>query len=164
MESLTELPYGLPGKVYRSPMPYSPGFDPLYGVMKAYREKDVGIVVMLASAEDAERITGRDLVGEYQTEGMDVILAPVQDFSTPDPEIFQQALREALQAARSGQTIAVHCHAGLGRTGMFAACLAKIIFDMDGDEAIAWVRNFIPGAVENERQAQFVRDFELLNG
>jgi hypothetical protein len=47
---------------------------------------------------------------------------------------------------------------------MFAACLAKIIFDMDGDEAIAWVRNFIPGAVENERQAQFVRDFELLNG
>jgi len=164
MESLTELPYGLPGKVYRSPMPYSPGFDPLQGVMKAYREKDVGIVVMLASAEEAAGITGRDLIGEYQREGMDVILAPVKDFSTPDPEIFQQALREALQAARSGQTIAVHCHAGLGRTGMFAACLAKIIFDMDGDEAIAWVRNFIPGAVENERQAQFVRDFELLNG
>jgi hypothetical protein len=30
---------------------------------------------------------------------------------------------------------------------------------MDGDSAIAWVRQFVPTAVENTLQAQFVSEF-----
>jgi hypothetical protein len=47
----------------------------------------------------------------------------------------------------------------VGRTGTFAACLARIVFGMDGDSAIAWVRQFVPTAVENILQAQFVSKF-----
>ena len=48
----------------------------------------------------------------------------------------------------------IHCHAGLGRTGMFAACMAKGGLDYSSEEAIQWVRESIPGAVE-------VRDQEV---
>ena len=160
MDILTELPYNLPGKVYRSPMPYSRMFDPDWRVMPNYRRVGVEVVVVLASWEEVLQKAGVDLKAEYARAGMDVIYLPSPDFGTPDPEPFRQALDQALQAARQGRTLAIHCHAGLGRTGIFAACLAKGVLGLDGDQAFAWVRQYIPGAVENEKQIRFIREFD----
>ena len=159
MEPITELPFGLAGKIYRSPMPDSPMFDPDHRVLPAYRQAGVELVVMLTSAEEALGTRGSDLLEIYTGSGIEVIYAPTRDFSVPEQGVFEPALRETLAAARAGKTIAIHCHAGVGRTGTFAACLAKIVFDFDGDSAIAWVRQFIPTAVENVLQAQFVKEF-----
>lgn len=159
MGPITELPYGLAGKIYRSPMPDSPMYDPDHRILPAYGQAGVEVVVMLTSAEEALAIRGSDLLGTYHNEGFEVIYAPTRDFSVPEEGIFEPALREALAAARAGKTIAIHCHAGIGRTGTFAACLARMVFGFDGEEAIAWVRQSIPTAVENELQAQFVSEF-----
>lgn len=161
MESITELPFGLPGKIYRSPMPDSPAFDPDHQVLSAYQEVGIEVVVLLTLADEAETIRGSDLLQTYHDFGLQVIHAPTRDFSIPEEGVFEPALKTALAAAQNGRTLAIHCHAGVGRTGTFAACLARMVFGFNGQEAIDWVRQFIPTAVENILQAQFVRDFPV---
>ncbi len=160
MDGLTELPFGLPGKIFRSPLPFSPMFDPRGRVLPAYEAAGVDMVVMLNTHAELRRLLDFDLASRYQQAGYAVVHAPVPDFQAPPIEVFRPALARVLEAAREGQTIAIHCHAGVGRTGSFAACLAKMLFGLTGDEAVAWVRQFIPDAVENAEQYQFVLDFD----
>jgi len=41
---------------------------------------------------------------------------------------------------------------------MFAACLAKQILGLSGEEAIKWVRHYIDGAVETAEQKQLITE------
>jgi protein-tyrosine phosphatase len=156
------LPYGLAGKIYRSPMPFSPAFDPDNKVLEAYIGACVDTVVMLTPDEEALAVTGRVLRNVYEQMGLTVIHVPVHDFSIPGLGQFEEAISQTLDAAQSGKTIAVHCHAGIGRTGTFAGCLAKTVFNITGEEAVSWVRQYFPKAVENVEQYQFVIDFTIL--
>jgi protein-tyrosine phosphatase len=161
MENLTELPYDLPGRVYRSPMPASRIYDPAGQVLPAYHAAGVQVVVVLTPWEEVQQKSSVDLRAAYTEAGMDVIYLPTPDFGVPEEPAFQKALDEALAAARAGKNVVVHCHAGLGRTGIFAACMAKVVFDLDGRQAFDWVRAAIPSAVENLDQMAFIEAFSV---
>ena len=90
---------------------------------------------------------------------MKVIHLPIPDFGTTKREVFEKAIDEAIHHIQSGGNLVIHCLAGLGRTGMFAACLAKRLLKFEGQEAIDWVRSNVVGAVENPRQERFVHEF-----
>lgn len=153
---LTELPTTLSGKIYRSAMPFST-YDPDGLLIQAYKKEGVSMIVMLISDEESLRITGRDLRSVYNDQNFEVQYLPVPDFSTPEVKDLREAVQQVLAHSRSGEGVAIHCHAGVGRTGMFAAGLAKLGMDLSSDDAIRWVREIIPGAIEVPEQEQLVR-------
>ena len=153
---LTRLPFSFPGDVYRSAMPYS-SYDPRGDLVQEYKRKDVALVVMLTSDQESLRVTGYDLRSKYETYGFEVLYLPIPDFSVPEIEELDKAVTDVLNHVRKGDSVAIHCHAGIGRTGMFLACLAKRGMGYSSDEALRWVREFIPGAVEVSEQEQLVR-------
>ena len=153
---LTQLPFSFPGEVYRSAMPYS-SFDPSGALVQEYKRRDVSLVVMLTSDQEAQRFTGQELRSIYKTERFEVLYLPIPDFNVPVLDDLDAAVTEVLDNVRAGDSVAIHCHAGIGRTGMFLACLAKRGMGYSSDEALRWVRKFIPGAVEVSEQEQLVR-------
>ncbi|KAK4287979.1 hypothetical protein Pmani_038963 [Petrolisthes manimaculis] len=56
--------------------------------------------------------------------------------------------------------VAVHCHAGLGRTGVLVSCYLVYALRVRANDAIRYVRHKRPGAVQTTSQIQVVQEFE----
>jgi protein-tyrosine phosphatase len=156
--TITELPYGLPGRVFRSPMPFQQG-DEKGHLLKQYRAENINCVVLLTPRHEYLSKTGMDLVKVYTEAGFRCMELPISDFSVPDLEALDQSIGEVLSSALNGSNIVVHCYAGFGRTGTFLACLAIRVFGFQGKQAMGWVRKYVPPAMENEEQIRFVLDY-----
>lgn len=160
--TLTELPFDFPGRIFRSPMPFS-HYDPLDELWPAYQKADVDVVIVLTEPREYLASTQRDLLAFYRGAGLDVIPLPIPDFQTPtNLDAFGEAIQKVVNYAEAGRNVAVHCLAGLGRTGIFLACLARQRFGFSGPEAVDWVRTYIPSALENQAQMHFVGGFQAL--
>ncbi len=155
---LTELPFNLPGRVFRSPMPFG-RFDVDAQTFELYRQNGVQVVVVLPETAEILEKTGRDLLGFYTSQGLSAYHFPIRDFNIPTAEILAGAVETVLSEAQAGRNVAVHCNAGIGRTGLVLACLARRVFGWTGEQAVAWVRQFIPDAVETEEQKRVVAEF-----
>jgi protein-tyrosine phosphatase len=155
MKNLTHLPYGLTGAIYRSPMPFG-AFDIETTTLEEYQQAGINLIVMLTTPEEDLHRAGRDLEAFYLKEGYQVIRLPIVDFDVPEDNAgLDTTLKETIARAEKGENIAIHCYAGRGRTGMFAALLARRILKMEGVKAIEWTRQFFP-AIETEDQALMV--------
>jgi protein-tyrosine phosphatase len=114
---------------------------------------------MLVSDEEAQEKCGRPLRQEYQRRGLRLIHHPITDFGTPTGiEAFRQDVLAAADELRGGHSLLVHCAAGIGRTGLFVSCLVGLLRHLSAEQAIAFTRTTIRGAVETEEQHRFVRE------
>ncbi len=156
--SLTELPLNLPGHLYRCAMPFSE-FDPGGAVLEHIKLNEVSLVVVLAERVECLSVARGDLLEVYRREGLEVLHLPIRDFTAGNGEPLQPHLRRVLAELRAGRHVAMHCRAGKGRAGMVAACLARDALGLSGDEAIAWIRRLVPGAVETRGQEDLIRRY-----
>jgi atypical dual specificity phosphatase len=63
------------------------------------------------------------------------------------------------ETVSNGAAVAVHCGAGLGRTGTLVACYL-VAGGLSAEDAIAKVRRLRPGSIETAEQEAAVRTFE----
>jgi cell division cycle 14 len=109
---------------------------------------DVQLVVRLNSPEyPAEAFVNR---------GIAVVDLYFEDCSTPPDEVI---LKFLLLAESHPGPLAVHCKAGLGRTGTLIALYMMKNLGFTAREAIAWLRIARPGSVIGHQQ-QFLCDME----
>lgn len=121
-------------------------------------EYGADLLVSLMEEHEYEELRIADLRDRAVDYGIEVLWFPVKDTQCPESEEeFAAAIGRVVGALREGQTVIIHCKGGLGRTGLTAAaCLLSAGSSLTADEAIRAVRRARAGAVENERQEEFV--------
>jgi atypical dual specificity phosphatase len=108
--------------------------------------------VLIALTEDPPR---RDWVNEA---GLLVVHVPVVDMEAPTQEQIERCLSTISRAHAGHMGVAIHCGAGLGRTGVILACYF-VTNDLSAKNAIARVRRLRPGSIETDEQADAVMEF-----
>jgi atypical dual specificity phosphatase len=118
--------------------------------LAALSERGVSVVVNLH-----ERAHVPAQVARFQLTEVHI---PVKDFTAPSAEQLEQGVRAIHRAIARGERVAVHCGAGLGRTGTLLACYL-VDSGLSADAAIEQVRALRPGSVETAAQAEAVATY-----
>jgi atypical dual specificity phosphatase len=113
-------------------------------------EQGISVVVNLHErGHDAERLARF---------GLTEVHLPVPDFTAPTADQLTRGVRAINRALVAGQRVAVHCAAGLGRTGTLLACYL-VSTGLEPKAAIARIREVRPGSVETAEQIAAVEAF-----
>jgi protein-tyrosine phosphatase len=151
--------------LYMSEKPVSRFIDTLQAtLLPRLKELEIKTIVLLMPQDEQKRYYNDEtLLSFYMRNGLGMIYYPIYDYENPRPDDmsgFFQKVAEAW-AALEKENILVHCSAGLGRTGLFVACMllyGNVV--KTSKEAIALVRKHRPFAVEAQSQEWFIKDFE----
>ena len=82
------------------------------------------------------------------------------DMGTPPIERMLNIVQVMAMHVLRGGRVAVHCHAGYGRTGMVLACYLVFAHHYSADMAITTVRQKREGSVQTKEQKRFCYRFE----
>jgi atypical dual specificity phosphatase len=111
-----------------------------------------GIEILMSLTEDPPR---RQWVNEA---GLMLVHVPVVDMEAPTQDDLDKCVAVIERAHKRKMGVAVHCGAGLGRTGVILACYFASK-DMGAKNAIARVRRLRPGSIETAEQEEAVSEF-----
>ncbi len=151
------LPEGVPGRMFLTAMPGR--FGPLADLVAALRAARVGHVLCLAGAAEVAA-KSPDYAQALATGALPARWSamPVADFGAPaDAAAFTAWLADAAALLRQGEAVALHCAAGIGRTGTAALCLLHLL-GVPAELAAAQVQAAGAGP-ETPQQREFVAAF-----
>jgi len=126
--------------------------------LAAIHSVNISTVVSLISLSEMTKLGVPDLPTQVVQHKLQWLQLVIEDFGTPDLnalESWQQIKENVLAALARRETVLLHCAAGLGRTGMMAACLL-VACGQTPETAIEQVRTARPGTIETEAQAAFI--------
>lgn len=95
--------------------------------------------------------------------GLSEIQLPTPDFTPPSVADLERGVATIEQSIAEGKRVAVHCGAGLGRTGTLLACYL-VHHNFSPEAAIDRIRTLRPGSVETAEQESAVREFASRSG
>ena len=134
-----ELPPDVRGSLWLSAMPGR------YGTMPDFEQKaradGLRMVVCLTPRDEIEELSPD--YGAAVTRGgtsYEWVHLPVPNFGVPpDRSAFREAIRHIADRIKAGDSVLMHCAAGMGRTGSAAACVLKAL-GLPSEEALERVR------------------------
>lgn len=115
-----------------------------------FKQKNVALVVRLNKKNYEEQ--------DFLRAGIQHLDQFYLDGSCPPMKILQRVL-SAFEGVPPNQAFAVHCKAGLGRTGTCIGAYLMKHYRMTAPEVISWMRICRPGCVIGPQQ-QFLQDLE----
>mmetsp|Transcript_40190 Transcript_40190/g.97082 ORF Transcript_40190/g.97082 Transcript_40190/m.97082 type:complete len:541 (+) Transcript_40190:676-2298(+) len=115
-----------------------------------FKKKKVGLVVRLNKKNYEEQ--------DFIDAGIQHLEQYYLDGSCPPMKILQKVLAE-FESVKSDEAFAVHCKAGLGRTGTCIGAYIMKHYRLTAPEVIAWMRICRPGCVIGPQQ-QFLEDLQ----
>ena len=95
--------------------------------------------------------------------GLLLMHVPVEDMTPPTQAQLDHCLSAIARAHERNMAVAIHCGAGLGRTGVVLACYL-VEKGLAAQNAIARVRRLRPGSIETDEQAEAVVEFARRRG
>lgn len=126
--------------------------------LRAIRQWGASQLVTLMQEHEFGLLQVPDLCRRARKWGMAWLHMPIVDVSIPGPA-FEQTWSthgaDILSRLCSGESIALHCRGGLGRTGLVAARLL-IELGFRPPDALRHVRTARPGTVETREQERYV--------
>jgi atypical dual specificity phosphatase len=114
--------------------------------------REQGIEVLLSLTEDRPR---RDWIEDA---GLLVYHEPLEDMEPPSQDQLDRCVSAILRANERKMGVAVHCGAGLGRTGVVVAAYF-VARGLSAANAIARIRRLRPGSIETDEQAAAVEHY-----
>jgi len=117
-------------------------FEPWSAFEARARTTGVRLVVCLTPRDEIEELSPAYHRAVTQgTVPFRWLSLPMRNFGVPeDRATFREGVQQIADAVRSGDTVVLHCAAGLGRTGSAAACVLKAL-GLPTEDALQRVRN-----------------------
>jgi atypical dual specificity phosphatase len=124
--------------------------NPLAEDLAKLRMAGVGAIVSLTEIA----------LNEHHTDQADMMVCrvPIPDFHAPSLTDLNQIVRFIQQSLEDNRPVAVHCTAGLGRTGTVLACWLVSQGTSPGN-AVFTISSKRPGSIETAEQEQTVFDY-----
>ncbi|MDF2233920.1 hypothetical protein P2H44_15270 [Albimonas sp. CAU 1670] len=111
-----------PGRLFIGPAPS--GGRALAAEVAEMRREGVDLLVSMLPPEEAERLGLGQEAQVCAAAGVAFQGFPIRDFGLPGPALFASLVEDLAAQVAAGRGVAIHCRAGIGRSGMATACVA----------------------------------------
>ena len=154
------IPLETKGRLFVSPMPFGP-YDPGNTLLKIYKQYRVEFAVMLVTDAELAGKAKRDILAIYEKNDIEPIRFPIADYTSPELHAFSKVVDRVTGYLQAGANAAVHCNAGVGRTGVMTSCIVRDLMNLPADEAISYVAQHMQTNMTDEQKRLVARFIPL---
>ena len=133
----------------------------LENLLIEYKRKRVKLVVTLLDSDEIADLGIISFSTLLMDSGFHWIHCPIRDRSTfSDQKRIRTLLEDMKEVLKPNNSVLIHCHAGLGRTGLLAATFL-VSMGLAADSVIKTIRETRPGSMETTEQERYIKEWNF---